>query len=109
MTDKIVVLSSCGSADEARKVARHLVETRLAACVTILPGATSIYHWQGKVEEAPEWVLLIKTSRANFEALSAALATIHSYQVPEIVAVQIVDGSPMYLEWLSREVREDHQ
>jgi periplasmic divalent cation tolerance protein len=109
MTDKIVVLSSCGSADEAQKVARHLVETRLAACVSVLPGATSIYHWQGKVEEAPEWVLLIKTSRANFEALSAALAKIHSYQVPEIVAVQIVDGSPMYLEWLSREVREDHQ
>jgi Uncharacterized protein involved in tolerance to divalent cations len=90
-------------------VAHHLVETRLAACVSVLPGATSVYHWQGKVEQANEWVLMIKTSRANFEALSGALAKIHSYQVPEIIALQIVDGSPMYLDWLSREIREDYQ
>lgn len=105
MTDKIVVFSACGSAEEARKLARHLVETRVAACVNVIPGACSVFHWEGKVEEASEWMLIIKTTRARLEALKSELRKIHSYSVPEVVAVPIVDGSDDYLEWVDREVR----
>lgn len=106
MTDKIVVFSTCASAGDAEKLARHLVETRVAACVNILPGARSIYRWQGKVEDAAEHVLLIKSSRALFPALCAEIRKIHPYDVPEILAVPVVDGSQEYLDWLGAEVRE---
>ncbi len=105
MTDKIVVLSWCGDEAEARRVARHLVEARVAACVTIVPGAASVYWWQGKVEEASEWVLIIKSVRSRFDRLREELARIHSYQAPEIVALPVVDGSPAYLDWMEREVQ----
>lgn len=85
-------------------MARHLVVKRLAACVSVMPKAYSVYHWKGELEETDEWLLLIKTSRANLEKLSAALQTVHSYQVPEIIAVQVVDGSAMYLDWMEREL-----
>jgi periplasmic divalent cation tolerance protein len=105
MTDKILVFSTCGSVEEARRVARGLVESRAAACVNIVPGVQSIYHWQGAVEESSEWLLVVKSSRANFERLKSELRKIHSYQVPEIVAVAIVDGAEDYLEWLERETQ----
>ncbi len=104
MTDKIIVFSTCESAEEGRKLARHLVEKRLAACVTIVPGALSIYHWQGKLEETPEWLLLIKSRRDLFEELKAELQSIHSYQTPEAVAVPIVAGLEAYLSWMDREL-----
>ena len=104
MTGKIVVFSACGSAEEARKLARHLVETRVAACVNVIPGAYSVFHWEGKLEEASEWMLIVKTTRARLEALKSELRKMHSYAVPEVVAVPIVDGSEDYLEWLDREV-----
>jgi periplasmic divalent cation tolerance protein len=104
VTDKIVVLSTCESSDEATKIARHLVEKRVAACVNIVPGARSIYRWKGAIEEAGEFVLLIKTRRDLFPHLRAELEKIHSYEVPEAIALPIVDGSEAYLGWLDREV-----
>lgn len=107
MTDKIVVFSNCGTAEEAHRVARGLVESRLAACVNIIPGIRSVYHWQGSIEEASEWTLLIKTRRSLFQRLSMELRSIHSYQVPEVIAVPIVDGQQDYLEWIERECAND--
>ena len=104
MTDKIVVFSTCETDEQARAIARHLVEKRLAACVNIVPGATSIYRWKGAVEEAAEFVLIIKSRRDLFSALRSELAKMHSYEVPEVIAMPIVDGSEEYLAWLDREV-----
>lgn len=104
MTDKIVVLSACASSDEARKLARHLVETRVAACVNVIPGVYSVFRWEGKVDEAEEWLLVIKSTRERLAALKLELRKMHSYSVPEVVAIQIVDGSEDYLQWIGREV-----
>lgn len=104
VTDKIVVFSTCGDESEAKRVSHHLVSERVAACVTIVPGAASVYRWKGKVEESQEWVLIIKSSRAAFPKLQEELQRVHSYQVPEVVAIPVVDGSPSYLEWLDREI-----
>ena len=106
MTDKIVVLNTCASAQEAEKIARRLIETRLAACVNILPGVRSFYRWQGAIEDSGEWLLLIKTSRGRLEELRAELERVHSYEVPEVVALAIVDGSPNYLNWLDTELKQ---
>jgi len=103
MTDKIVVLSTCQTDKEARTIARGLVEKKLAACVNIVPGATSIYRWKGAVEEAAEFVLVIKSRRDLFPSLRTELAKMHSYEVPEVIALPIVDGSEEYLGWLDRE------
>jgi periplasmic divalent cation tolerance protein len=100
MTDKRIVLSTAGSEDEARKLARHLVEQRLAACVNIVPRIESIYRWQGKLESSQEWLLLIKTSAEQFAAVRDAIRELHSYELPECIAIAIEDGSPEYLRWL---------
>jgi periplasmic divalent cation tolerance protein len=100
MTDKIVVLSTCSSEDEATKLASLLVELRLAACVSVVPRIRSHYRWQGKVENAEEWLLIMKSSRERFAALRAELERAHSYEVPEILALPVVDGSGNYLSWL---------
>jgi periplasmic divalent cation tolerance protein len=100
MTDKIVVLTTCDSEMLAEQLARHLVELRLAACVNILPRARSIYRWQEKIEDAGEWVLLIKSRRDLFAALRAEIQRLHTYEIPEVIAIPIVDGSEAYLGWL---------
>jgi periplasmic divalent cation tolerance protein len=105
MTDKRIVFTTTGSEDEARIIARHLVENQLAACVNILPTVESIYRWQGKVESAPEWLLLIKTSAARFPAVRDAIRTLHSYDLPECVVIQIEDGSAAYLEWMEESLK----
>lgn len=104
MSDKIVVLSTCGSAEEAASIARALVERRLAACVNIVPGVRSVYRWKGAVEEAEEWLLIVKSSQALFERLEEELRKMHSYETPEIVALPVVAGSASYLEWLGAEL-----
>jgi len=105
MTDNIVVLSSCADEEEAGRVARALLDEKLAACVSLVPGARSFYHWKGAIESAAECLLIIKTSRAHFSALRAALEKAHSYEVPEVVALAIVDGAPNYLNWLESSIR----
>ncbi len=107
MTDKIVVFSTCGSDEEARKVARGLVEKRLAACVNVTPGIRSIYRWQGAIEEDSEYLLMIKSRRDLFERLRAELESLHSYDVPEVVALPVVDGSEAYLGWMDQELETD--
>jgi periplasmic divalent cation tolerance protein len=103
MTGKMVVLVTCPSAAEARRIARAVVEARLAACVNILPGAViSVYRWKGKVETAKERLLLIKTSAKKLAKLRAAVERLHSYDVPEFIAVPIAAGSAAYLDWIEK-------
>ncbi len=104
MTDKIVVLSTCSTTEEADKIARLVVEERLAACVSVLPGARSMYRWKGAVESAAEFLLIIKSRRDLFERLRCALEKAHSYDVPEVIALPVVDGSANYLNWLEGEL-----
>src|SRR5438093_9041467 len=99
MTNKLLVLSTAGSESEARKIAEALVERRLAACVNILPRIQSIYRWEGKVEHADEYLLLIKTVKERQEQVCAAVRELHSYEVPECVAIQVEGGRPEYLKW----------
>jgi periplasmic divalent cation tolerance protein len=96
----IVVLATAGSADEAGRIARALVEEGLAACANIVAGVRSIYRWEGRIVDDTEWLLVIKTEQARFAALEARVRALHSYTVPEVIAVEIVDGSKPYLEWL---------
>ncbi len=106
MTDKIVVLTTCGSQKEAQRIARALVESRLAACANVLRSPVqAIYRWKGQVESAKEFMLIIKTSRTRFRALEKKIRQMHSYNVPEIIAVPIASGSRDYLKWLADSVR----
>lgn len=105
MTDKLVVLVTCRSAKEAERIARSLVQKRLAACANILRSPVrSIYRWKGKIESAREVLLIIKTSRRGFSKLQAAIKRLHSYEVPEIIALPIAAGSQSYLSWLAKSV-----
>jgi periplasmic divalent cation tolerance protein len=101
MTDKRIVLSTAGSEEEARKLAHHLVERQLAACVNIVPQIESIYRWQGKVESSKEWLLLIKTTAEKFLAVRDAIRELHSYKLPECIAINVEDGSAEYLQWIA--------
>ena len=106
MTDKRIVFTTSGSEDEARRIAQHLVENQLAACVNLIPRIESIYRWQGKVESNREWLLLIKTTTAKFASVHDAIRELHSYELPECIAIAIEDGSPDYLQWLEQSVAE---
>jgi periplasmic divalent cation tolerance protein len=107
MTDKIVVLSTCASPEEAEKIARALVEKKLAACVNILPAVRSIYRWKNAIEDDQETLLLIKSSRALFNELRAEIERLHSYEVPEAIAIPIVDGMERYLEWMAGVLKDE--
>jgi periplasmic divalent cation tolerance protein len=104
MTDKRLVLTTAGSAEEARRLAHSLVEQRLAGCVNIVSPMESIYRWEGKVESAQEWLLLIKTTEAAFPRLREAIRQLHSYDVPECISLSIDDGTEPYLKWLDQSV-----
>jgi periplasmic divalent cation tolerance protein len=105
MTDKIVVLVTCGSAKEARKIGRSLVESRYAACANILSvPVQSIYRWKGKVQSASEFLVILKTSRRRLPALEREVRRLHSYEVPEVIALPIERGSSAYLKWISKAV-----
>ena len=104
MTDKIVVLTACDSEKQAENLARHLVDRRLAACINILPKVRSIYRWEENIEDTTEWLLLIKSRRDLFAPLCAEIQKLHTYEVPETIALQIVDGSEIYLDWLGAQL-----
>jgi periplasmic divalent cation tolerance protein len=104
VTDKIVVLTTCESEEQAQRLARHLVEQRLAACVNILPGARSVYRWKDQIQDAAEFVLIIKSRRDVFVKLREAIGHLHSYENPEVIALPVVDGSGAYLHWMDREL-----
>ncbi|MGA8213918.1 MAG: divalent-cation tolerance protein CutA [Candidatus Sulfotelmatobacter sp.] len=104
MTDKRIILTTTASQEEAGKIARHLVERRLAACVNVVPQVASIYRWQGKIEEALEWLLIVKTTAAAFGQVRQAIAELHSYELPECICLPIEDGSPTYLQWIAESV-----
>jgi periplasmic divalent cation tolerance protein len=94
---------TAGSRDEAERIGRALVEERLAACVNILPGMTSIYRWHGAVERAEEVVLVAKTNRGRLEELTQRVCALHSYELPCVVALPVAGGHPPYLAWIATE------
>ena len=102
-----LILSTCPDADTVQRLARILVEERLAACVSLLPGGVSTYRWQGRVEQAAEVQLLAKTPADRRDALMARLAELHPYELPEILAVETAAGLPAYLDWVTAETRTD--
>lgn len=104
MTDRIVVVTMCGGEEEALRLARAMVERRLAACAQILPGVTSVYHWKGTVETSAEWQVAFKTRGELYGRLEAAIRELHSYEVPEILALPVEAGLPAYLEWMDAEL-----
>ncbi|MFN3841902.1 MAG: divalent-cation tolerance protein CutA [Rehaibacterium terrae] len=101
----LLIHCTCPDRDQAERIARALVEERLAACVSLLPGLRSVYRWQGAVESADETLLLIKTAADRFDDLQARLRALHPYELPEIVAVEIAAGLPPYLDWIVEETR----
>lgn len=96
----IVVLTSTPDENEALRIVQLLLEMKLIACGKILAGAVSRYWWQETIEEAREWVILLKTRQGRFQAIQDAIHRVHSYHVPELIALPIVDGAPSYLKWL---------
>ena len=105
MSEARIVLTTAGSPEEARKIAHALVERKLAACVNIVPQIESVYRWQGKVENATEYLLVIKTTAARFDPVNAAIREMHSYDLPECIQIAIEDGSKEYLAWIDDCVR----
>ncbi|HEX7369763.1 MAG TPA: divalent-cation tolerance protein CutA [Rhodanobacteraceae bacterium] len=99
----LLCLSTCPDAETATRIARVLVEERLAACVNRIPGIHSTYRWQGEIRDDAEILLLIKTTRERFDGLRARLAELHPYDVPELIALDIGDGLPAYLDWIGAE------
>jgi periplasmic divalent cation tolerance protein len=98
--EAIVVYITAPNEEEAAKIARAVVEERLAACVNIVKGVRSIYSWQGKIEDDAEVLMIVKTQRHLFESLERRVKELHSYTVPEIIALPIIEGSEDYLNWL---------
>jgi periplasmic divalent cation tolerance protein len=107
MTGKIVVFTTCASAPEAETIARALVEKRLAACVNILAGARSIYRWRGAIEDGAEVLLVIKSRRDLFDELRSEIEKLHSYETPEVLALEVTAVSPAYLAWLDAELKPE--
>jgi periplasmic divalent cation tolerance protein len=103
MDDVLIVLTTCPDAASAARIARMLVENRLAACVNQLPEVASTYRWEGKIEQASEVPLLIKTTRERLPEVQEAIRTLHPYSVPEIVAVPVVAGFLPYLRWVGEQ------
>lgn len=104
--DDVLVVFVAAPASAAEGLARGLVDARVAACVSVLPGARSIYRWRGEIHDDPEHLLVAKTTRARYDALEAAVRAAHPYEVPEILALPAARGLPDYLAWVAAETRE---
>ena len=105
MTDTVIVLTALGAPRDAERIARALVDERLAACVNVVPGVVSIYRWKGAVEQETELLLVIKTVAERVDALKARLLELHPYELPEVVVIPIGGGHGAYLEWIAQQVR----
>lgn len=105
LTDKLVALTTVGSEDLAIRMAEELVGKHLAACVNIQPSIRSIYRWKGKIWDDQEYLLLIKTTRARFAAVRDAIRAMHSYELPEVLALPVAEGDPRALEWIEQSVQ----
>jgi periplasmic divalent cation tolerance protein len=103
--DSMVVLVTAGSEDEAHKIARLLVKEKKAACVNIVPGVDSLFRWKGKIDSARETLLLAKTRTSLLPHIISLVKEVHGYEVPEIIALPIIDGSEDYLRWLDSACR----
>ncbi len=99
-TDYIIVLVTAASKQEAEKIANHLLNDKLIACANIVGPVTSLYRWSGNIEHNEEWLTIMKTRQNLFERLTEVVKTLHSYEVPEILALPIVEGSKDYLDWM---------
>ncbi len=102
MFEPILVLVTCGSEGEALTIAQALVEGRLAGCVNLISPIRSIYRWEGKIWDEAEWLLIVKTHRQRFDELEKKVRSLHSYSVPEIIALPITEGTSSYLDWLRK-------
>jgi periplasmic divalent cation tolerance protein len=100
MPEFIVVFVTCGSEEEALKISQSLVEEHLAACINLFSPVRSIYRWEGKIWDEKEWILFIKTQKERFEEVERKVKSLHSYSVPEIIGLPIVEGASSYLNWL---------
>lgn len=107
MTEFLQASTATSSRDEAERIARALIDQRLAACVQVVGPVQSIYRWQGAVERAEEWLCLIKTSRTQYAAVETVIRQLHSYECPEIIAAPIETGSAPYLAWLAEQLPGD--
>jgi periplasmic divalent cation tolerance protein len=107
MTDKRLMLTTASSREEANTIASELVSRRLAACVNIVGPIASVYHWQGEVERAEEFLLLIKSTEAQFHPIREAINELHSYEVPELISLTIEAGMESYLDWIAVSVRRN--
>ena len=99
----VVVMVTTSNQDEAAKIAEHVVRSRLAACASTVPTVRSTYWWEGKIVNDQESLVLIKTTSDKYPSLQENIQTLHSYKVPEIIAIPVVEGLPPYLEWVNRE------
>jgi uncharacterized protein involved in tolerance to divalent cations len=105
MSERLVVLMTAGSREEAEKIANALVNEMLAACVNVLPGVTSVYRWEGEVQRDQEWLLVAKSTREVLGDLVRRVQALHSYDLPEVIALPVVGGSEAYLRWVDGEVQ----
>lgn len=103
MTGAVQVMTTVDSREAADRIAQHLLDARIAACVQVIGPVTSRYWWQGKIEQGEEWLCLIKTRHALYERVEAAVRDLHPYEIPEIICIPVTAGSARYLEWLMAE------
>jgi periplasmic divalent cation tolerance protein len=105
VTDKVVIMVTAASRRECRRIARHLVDKKLAACVNITQPIESVYRWEGKIADEKEYLMLIKSTRELFPEIKLEISGLHSYHTPEIICLPIIEGSRDYLQWISDSVK----
>lgn len=100
----IIIFVTVPDQKEGRRISKEILTSRLAACVNIIPGIQSMYQWKGKIVQEKEAMLVLKTTRSRYRKLEQKIKQLHSYEVPEVIAIPIIYGSPQYIEWVAKEV-----